>query len=83
MNEGQQQAVNDKVIIYEEELKNECYKYGWCRAESRVIALYEESLHLKHELSESAVTIDALLEERSNSLIYYFLDEISYDKFDL
>ena len=81
MNAEQLQDVYEKVIIYEEELKSECYLYGWCRAESRVISLYEESLHLKHELSESAHTISVLLEERSNDLICSFLNFMS--KFDL
>tara|TARA_B110000967_G_scaffold202195_1_gene240626 strand:- start:58 stop:309 length:252 start_codon:yes stop_codon:yes gene_type:complete len=43
------QVLEEKLIIFEDELLKECHSYGWVRAQHCSSKLYEETLMLKLE----------------------------------
>lgn len=40
------QVLEEKLILFEDDLIKECHSYGWCRAKHKSSKLYEETLIL-------------------------------------
>ena len=51
--------IQEKIFIFERNLNEECYTYGWGRGLRRALNLYEENLNLEEE----------------NDILYYKMDK--------
>jgi len=73
------QALEEKLIIFEDELRNECHSYGWKCAENKATALYEETLVLKLENELLLKEVHIYKKQMISEIINDLCDSVIYE----
>ena len=73
------QALEDKLIIFEDDLRNECHSYGWSRAQHKASQLYEETLVLKLENELLLKEVHLYKKEMISEIVWDLCDAVIYE----
>jgi len=70
------QVLEEKLIIFENDLTKECHSYGWVRAMRKSSALYEETLFLKIENEKLFREINHYKKEMISDIVNELCDKV-------
>ena len=73
------QVLEEKLIIFEDELRLECHSYGWKCAENKATQLYEETLVLKLENELLRKEVHIYEKKMINEIVLDLCDAVIYE----